>query len=125
MSSDQRTAVLSFDGATQDEGNRYAADLKDFLADIDARVHVEHRRERTDSQDFGTTLVLVVGTAAVNTLARGIAAWPQRNSGARITVKHANGELVAKGLDSKDVARLVQALSGFFGVSVQQDAREG
>jgi hypothetical protein len=111
MSTDQNVAILSFEGVTQDEGNRYATDLREFLAAMDSRVQVEQRRERADSQDFGATLVLVLGTAAVNTLARGIAAWLQRNSGARITVKTATGELVAEGLDSKDVARLVGALS--------------
>ena len=50
MSSDQRTVILSFDGVTPDEGNRYAGDLRDFLADIDSRVQVEQRRERPDSR---------------------------------------------------------------------------
>jgi hypothetical protein len=112
MQSNEQTMILSFTGATTDEGNRYASDLKDFLADIGSGARIEKRRERDDTQDFGATLVLVLGTAAASTLARGIAAWLQRNSGARITVKNANGELTAEGLDSKDVARIVEALSG-------------
>jgi len=111
MPSGQETMILSFTGATVDEGNRYARDLKDFLVEIDSSIRVEQRRERADAQDFGATLALVLGTTAATALARGIAAWLQRNSGARITVKNASGELVAEGLDSKDVARVVQALS--------------
>jgi hypothetical protein len=107
----QKTVTLSFTGATADDANRYASDLKDFLADVAAGASIEKRRDRSDTQDFGTTLVLVLGTTAVSAVARGIAAWLQRNSGARITVKNAHGELVAEGLDSKDVARVVQALS--------------
>lgn len=111
MSNDQRTLVLSFTGATNDEGNRYASELKDSLADIGSGVRIERRRERSDAQDFGSTLVLVLGTTAVTALARGVAAWLQRTSGARITVRTPGGELIAEGLDSKDVARVVQALS--------------
>jgi hypothetical protein len=111
MSSNLEELTLSFAGATADEGNRYASDLEAFLRDVDPSVQLERRRERSDSQDFGSTLVLVLGTTAVSALARGLAVWLQRNAGARIAVKNANGELVAEGLDSKDVARIVQALS--------------
>ena len=103
---------VSFAGATVDDGNRYASDLKMFLLDMDPSLRLEQRRERLDSQDFGSTLILVLGTTAVSALARGIAVWLQRNAGARITVRNATGELVAEGLDSKDVARIVEALSG-------------
>jgi hypothetical protein len=37
--------------------------------------------------------------------------WLQRNAGARIKLRTAKGELVAEGLDSKDVPRIVEALS--------------
>jgi hypothetical protein len=110
MLNDLPKVILSFPGTTIDEGNRYASDLMDFLAD--AGVHTERRRERDDAQDFGSTLVLVLGTTAASALARGLAVWLQRNSGARITVRKADGDLIAEGLDSKDVARVVQALSG-------------
>jgi hypothetical protein len=104
--------VLSFAGSAADEGNRFAAGLKEFLTDLDPDLRVERRREHPDTQDFGSTLVLVLGTTAVNALAHGIASWLRRNSGARITVRKSSGELVAEGLDSRDAARIVQALSG-------------
>jgi hypothetical protein len=109
--SENATVVLSFTGTSADEGNYYANDLKNSLLDLSPRLQVERRRERDDSQDFGGTLALVLGTTAVNALAHGIAAWLRRNAGARISVNKANGELVAQGLDSKDVAGIVKALS--------------
>jgi Effector Associated Constant Component 1 len=111
MSTVEETVTLSFTDATPDEGNRYAKDLRDFLVDADPHLRVAQRRERDDAQDFGATLVLVLGTTAVSTLAGGIAVWLRRNSGARITLKNAKGELLAEGLDSKDAARIVEALS--------------
>ena len=112
MSNNEYMLTLSFANATPDEGTRYARDLKDFLTDLDPRVRAEQQSERPDAQDLGATVVLVLGTTAVSALARGIATWLQRNSGARITIKNSQGELVAEGMDSKDVARIVQALSG-------------
>jgi hypothetical protein len=105
------TVILSFTGATPDEGNRYARDLNTFLHDVSSDIQAEQCRERDDSQDFGATIVLVLGTAAVSTLAQGIAAWLRRNAGVRLSVKKASGELIAEGLDSKDVAQIVKALS--------------
>jgi hypothetical protein len=110
MSKKQGEFVLSFAEASPDEGNRYANDLKSSLLDLDPALNLEFRRERLDSQDFGATLAVVIGTTAANTLARGLAAWLQRNAGARITIRNSTGELVAEGLDSKDVPRIVQAL---------------
>jgi len=105
------TLLLSFAGATADDRSRYAADLKEFLADLDPALQLERRRERPDAQDFGSTLVLVLGTTAVTALAHGVASWLRRNSGAKITVRKSTGELVAEGLDSRDAARIVEALS--------------
>ena len=112
LANNEKTLLLSFVGSTADEGNYYATGLRDFLIDLEPGLVVEKRRERADTQDFGSTLVLVLGTAAASALARGVAAWLSRNAGARITLKKATGELVAEGLDSRDAAKIVQALSG-------------
>jgi hypothetical protein len=111
MPAAEQTALLSFSGAEPADGNRYASNLKDFLLDLGTDVRVEKRRENLDSQDFGSTLVLVLGTTAISALARGIAVWLQRNAGARITLRTTRGEVVAEGLDSNDAARIVEAFS--------------
>jgi len=57
-------------------------------------------------------LALVVGTAAATALAKGIAAWLARNSGARIEIRRKGKVvLVATHLDSKDVSRIAEAFS--------------
>jgi outer membrane lipoprotein SlyB len=72
---------------------------------------VERLRERADTQDFGASLAVILGTTAVTALAKGIAAWLARNSGAKIEIRR-EGEVVmtASHLDSADVPKLAEAL---------------
>jgi len=104
--------VITFPQASAAEGNRLAGTLADALRDVDANIGVDRQRARQDTQDFGATLAVMMGTAAATALAKGIAAWLARNSGAQIEI-HRKGEMVLKAthLDSKDVARIAQAIS--------------
>ena len=76
--------------------------------DVDPGVVVARQRERPDTQDFGASLAVVLGTAA----AKGIAAWMPRNSGVQVEIRR-QGKIVmvASHLDSKDVPRIAEALS--------------
>jgi hypothetical protein len=73
---------------------------------------VDRQRERADTQDFGASLGVILGTAAASAVAKGIAAWLAHNSGARIEIRRGN-EIVLKAthLDSKDVSRIAEAFS--------------
>jgi Effector Associated Constant Component 1 len=104
--------VISFLDATDAERNRLAGTLANHLRDVDPGIIVERQRDRPDTQDFGATLSLVIGTAAATALARGIAAWLARNSGARIEIRRKDKViLVATHLDSRDVPRIAEAIS--------------
>jgi hypothetical protein len=105
--------IISFgEEASVAEANRLSSTLAEALRDIDPSIVVNRQRERADTQDFGASLAVFVGTAAATALARGIAAWLARNGGARIEMRR-NGEvlLVATHLDSKDVPRIAEVLS--------------
>jgi len=104
--------VISFADASTAEGNRLASTLAETLRDIDPSIVVDRQRECSDTQDFGASLVVMLGTAAATALARGIAAWLVRNSGARIEIRR-KGKLVlvATHLDSKDIPRIAEVLS--------------
>lgn len=94
------------------DGNRLADSLANAIRDADLNVVVELNRERPDTQDLGATLALTLGTAAATSIARGIAAWLARNSGAQIEVRRGDKlVLKASGLDSKDVPRIAAAIS--------------
>ena len=65
MPAAEQTVLLSFDGADLADGNRYANNLRGFLLDLGTDVRVEKHSEMPDSQDFGSTLVLVLGTTCL------------------------------------------------------------
>jgi hypothetical protein len=107
-----RELYLSFEGATVADGNRYSEDLRSQLLDADPGLSVERIRTDDSTMDFGATLVLVLGAPATVAAARAILAWAKRNNRASIVVKTRSGTLVAKNLESKDVAEVAKALSG-------------
>ena len=104
--------IVTFPSATTAEGNRYASTLAEALREVHPSITVDRRRERAETQDFGASLALVLGTAAATEIAKGIAAWLARNSGAQIEIKRKGQVLLtATHLDSKDVPRIAKAFS--------------
>jgi hypothetical protein len=103
--------VFSFADSTAADGNRFAGSLAETLRDLDPAIRVERVRERADAQDFGATLAVILGTAAVTELAKGIASWLARNSGAKIEIRHEGKVVVtASHLDSADFPGLAEVL---------------
>jgi hypothetical protein len=88
-----------------------AASLREFLLDtIREDLEIQIARERRDTQDMGSTLVLLFGAPAVVAIARGIADWLRKRrfgstieleiGGARIKL---NGEVA----DDRESLRLI------------------
>jgi hypothetical protein len=104
--------IVAFLHASAAEGNRLASSLQDCLRDTDPDITVTREREQPDTQDFGASLALILGSASVTAIAKGIATWLARNSGAQIEIRR-NGELVLRAthLESPDIARIAEALS--------------
>src|ERR1700724_1882840 len=95
--------VITFADAFTSDANRFAGDLAEALCDVDPSITVNRQREISDSQDFGSSLLVVLGTAAATAVAKGIAAWVARKSGARIEIRRkGKGILTAAHVDSKD-----------------------
>jgi hypothetical protein len=104
--------IVTFPDASVAEGNRLAGTLADTLNDLDPSITVDRRRERAETQDFGATLAVVLGTAAATAMAKGIASWLAKNSGARIEIRRGDKVILsATHLDSKDVPRIAEAFS--------------
>ena len=108
--------MIRFPDATADLGNIFAEDLQATLGDVvDAGDRVERRRTDAESQDFGATLVLLLGTTAITAVAEGIRMWLARNSGVSIDIVVDGKTFHAKNLDNKGVqelAKVVAAASG-------------
>lgn len=66
-------------------------------------------KQTRDTQDFGTTLALVLRTPAVIAVARGLAAYLAR-TGTTVRIKK-DGEVVLKNVRGDDAAKIVAALN--------------
>lgn len=108
---DESPFTIKFPSASTAEANRYAADLAATLREVDRNLKVEQTRDRPDTQDFGATLVVLLGTASVTAVAQGVATWLARHSGAKIQI-NADGSVIASNLESGDAARIAEAFRG-------------
>jgi hypothetical protein len=104
--------VVTFPDATSAEANVLAGTFIDAVRELDRGIAVNRAKGRPDTQDLGAIVTLMLGTAAVTAVAKGISAWLARNSGTRIEIWY-KGELVIKAshLESTDAAKIVKALS--------------
>ena len=100
--------IISFPSLSTAEANRLASGLAAAIRDSDRDVKVEQRRDQPDTQDFGATLAIILGTASATAVARGVEAWLARHSGAKIQINK-DGSVIASNLDSRDAARIAEA----------------
>jgi len=101
---------IKFDTLPAD-ANRFAQDLEQQLRELVPSAKVSLKKERSDSQDFGATLILLFGTPVAVALAKAVTTFLQRNLGASITITK-DGAVIAKNLDSKDAAKVAEAFAG-------------
>jgi len=105
-----RDFEIAFEGADRAEASRLANVLEAELREV-SELSIARKKDRSDSQDFGSTLVLVFGTPAAIVLAKAISNFLQRNTGARIRITKA-GDVFANNLDSRDAARIAEVFAG-------------
>jgi uncharacterized membrane protein len=100
--------LLSFDDVSTAEANRLASELGKHLRDRDSSITIRPLRQDAQAQDFGGTLVLILGTKAVVSLAAGLAAWLAMRPKAKVTIKGKDGTIIASGLTSADARAIVE-----------------
>ena len=105
---EKRTYVITFKGVSGEIASRYASELRSALLDATPDVEVDQRRADTHTQDFGSTLVLVLGTPAVLAVAKAMGDWLQKRQSAMIDIDEKNGRAHAENLTSKDALRLAE-----------------
>jgi hypothetical protein len=112
------TYRIKFLNVSPAEANMKAADLKTWLRkEVPDQDQLAIDRERTskDSQDFGATLVLVLGTTAITAVAKGVQAWLAAHTGTRVEITMKDGaieKVVATNVDARSGADMVNALAG-------------
>jgi hypothetical protein len=107
---DQQTYTIKFNNSSVADANRYASELRNMLLDATPDVEVDQRRDDLRTQDFGATLVLVLGTPAVIAIAKAIGDWLKLRQSASLTIEQ-DGHVIAQNLTSKDALKLAELLS--------------
>lgn len=105
--SDQ-TYLLSFEGASAAEANRYAEELREALLEATTEIEVQRQRENPLAQDLGPMLSLIMGTTGFVAAVNAIGAWLQKRRSATLTIVTAEHKVVAENLTNKDAACLLE-----------------
>src|SRR2546422_900512 len=76
--------------------NRYVDELRNALLDATPDITVQRRRDDPRTQDFGATLVLVLGTPAVITAVKTISDWLKLRTSASLTIETPEKRIVVE-----------------------------
>ena len=107
---EKQTYVIEIEGVSPADANRYAEELRDTLRGSTSGVEVERRRADNSTQDFGATLVIILGTPAVIALANAFRDWINRRDNAKLTIKTPDGEVVLENVTAKDAHKIMELL---------------
>ena len=106
----QQTYIITFDDVSPADANLYADELRNTLLDATPDIIVQRRRDDPRTQDFGATLVLVLGTPAVVTVAKTIGDWLKLRTSASLTIETPEKRIVVQNITSKNAAQLAERL---------------
>jgi Effector Associated Constant Component 1 len=109
-------ALISFSGVDLAAANDLAGDLTEWLTEDVPDLSINRVREDERAQDFGATLVLILGSTAVTALAKGIAKWLARRQDAKLHLKRTakNGQTRELTLEGQPSGRTEQIIADFF-----------
>ena len=107
---DQHTYLITFEGVSPADAHRYADELRNVLLDATPDITVQRKRNDPHVQDFGTTLVLALGTPAMAAMAAAIGNWLKLRHNTCLTFKSADEQIIVQNITSKDATQLAQLL---------------
>src|SRR5690242_13674828 len=107
MSEQSQEFEIRFDGLQSAEAGTKASKLRRELRGISPDVSISIKKDDLTDQDFGATLVLILGTPAILAIANGIASYLKRDRGT-ITI-YKDGKTIATGLSGEDATRIAEA----------------
>src|SRR5260370_11277903 len=107
---DEQMYIITFDNVSAADAHRYAEELRQALLDASPDVEVQRRRDDPHTQDFGGTLVLLLGTPAAAAVVTAIGNWLALRNRASLTIKRADEQIVVQNITSKKAGELAQLL---------------
>ena len=109
---DERVLLIRFGDMSTADANRAADELrKQLRSKMGSDVSIDRIKEDQETQDFGGTLAVVLGTPFAVALAKGVADYIAKR-GCRIVLETPQGKIIATGdaASNIDVASTVAAL---------------
>ena len=107
---EDKPLIIRFLNSTADEASIVARGMADELGEIDGVVSAKPKRDNPQAQDFGSTIVLILGTASVTAIAQGIKTWLSR-TGTDAEIDSSTGNVILKNVASKEIAEIAKAIS--------------
>jgi hypothetical protein len=107
---DQHTYLVIFDDTSSADANRYAEELRDLLLDAVPSAQIQRKRSDPRTQDWGTIIEIVLGSASVVSFAKAVGNWLQRRQSASLTFKRPEGDVIASNINNKTVVKLTELL---------------
>jgi hypothetical protein len=94
-----------------DEANRLAQNLDDFMQE-EYNQKLTRIKDDKNTQDFGATIAIILGTPAAIALAKGLADWLRRQAGKTLTIEDKSGKYSGTNLTSRDIETMFKTLKG-------------
>lgn len=102
--------VIGFSELTDAQANVCAGELSRWLREEVDGVSIARARTSAATQDLGTVLTVIVSSAAAVQIARGVREWLRREAKDTL-LDWSSAGLVAKGLTSADMAKVIEHLA--------------
>lgn len=119
---DERVLLIRFDNMSTADANRAADELRRQLRGaMGSEVSIDRIKENQETQDFGGTLAIVLGTPFALALAKGIRDYIAKR-GCRVVLETPEGRVIATGdaAANIDVASTAAALGAPEGWTAKQ-----
>lgn len=97
---------------SDDEASELATELTDEIVDASPDIDVKRGRSDPSAQDFGASLIILLGTPAVGALAAGIARYLGRRTSSRVKIKDGRGgEIIVEGISSRSATKIAERIA--------------
>lgn len=102
--------LIEVEGESVAESNILVEKLREIILSIDPFIEVEREKTDTSTMDFGSTLVVILGSATAVALAKGVQMFLAKYHSAKLHIKMRSGSVIAENLSGTQVIDLVKIL---------------
>jgi hypothetical protein len=107
---DQQTYIVTFDGLSVAEANRYAEELENILLNATSEIQVQRKRSDARTQDIGTIVEIVLGSSSIVPAVTVIGKWLQSRQHVTLKFKRPEGDVIATNINNKTAVKLTELL---------------